>query len=410
MEGINMQCAMPAWDGVPTRVIAEGQWIEEDILQHGKKDIVLIIPGNPGVPDFYEGFMKSLKTKLPSEIPIWAVGHSGHVQPPNNLSYTMPSDSTWNINYSLIAQVEHKKNFINKYVPDDTNLHLIGHSIGCWMILQMLKDESISNKIKKCYLLFPTIEYMSSTPNGKFFTRFVSPISSFILFVTWVFSCLPLFLQHFLITIFAPIYGVPKKYNKAVQLLINPRSLWNVVKLAKEEMQTVKGRDDTVLSQHADKLWFYYGNCDGWTPVKYYRNMKATHPNMNAELWMECSFGEKNILQKIIDSCPGIIDSADKSYCCYNIETNKAYCCNAYEFAMLSSWTVMTVIVVVVIVISVVIFCVSCLCCICCRPYRRLRNQGIVYEHAQVPSVIHIIQTPANIPQPVKSTVPPGDY
>nr|XP_031831583.1 uncharacterized protein LOC116426585 isoform X4 [Nomia melanderi] len=101
--------------------------------------------------------------------------------------------------------------------------------------------------------------------------------------------------------------------------------------------------------------------------------------NVGLSYGMECSFGEKNILQKIIDSCPGIIDSADKSYCCYNIETNKAYCCNAYEFAMLSS-TVMTVIVVVVIVISVVIFCVSCLCCICCRPYRRLRNQGIVYE------------------------------
>lgn len=93
-----------------------------------------------------------------------------------------------------------------------------------------------------------------------------------------------MFLQYFLITIFSPIHGVPTKYNKAVQLLLNPCSLRNVVKLADEEMQTVKERDDAVLSQYADKLWFYYGNCDGWTPVKYYRNMKATHPNINAEL------------------------------------------------------------------------------------------------------------------------------
>lgn len=54
--------------------------------------------------------------------------------------------------------------------------------------------------------------------------------------------------------------------------------------MADEEMEIVKERDDDVLSKHADKLWFYYGTCDGWVPVRYYKNMKSKHPYIEAEL------------------------------------------------------------------------------------------------------------------------------
>ncbi|XP_015436687.1 PREDICTED: uncharacterized protein LOC107192025 [Dufourea novaeangliae] len=114
---------------------------------------------------------------------------------------------------------------------------------------------------------------------------------------------------------------------------------------------------------------------------------------------MECSLGPKNFLEKVIDSCPTIFDTSDKSFCCFNIENNKTYCCDATEFAMLSSWVLITVIVVVVIVLLLVGFCVSCLCCVFCRRHRR-RYQGTVYGHAQVPRVVQVIHTPANIPQP----------
>ncbi|XP_076379114.1 uncharacterized protein LOC143259695 isoform X2 [Megalopta genalis] len=118
--------------------------------------------------------------------------------------------------------------------------------------------------------------------------------------------------------------------------------------------------------------------------------------NAGLSYGMQCSFGERNILQSFIESCPGIFDSSDKAYCCYNIENNKVYCCDAYEFAYMSTWTAATVIVVGVIVAGLVIFCLSCVCCIFCRRYRR-RNQGTVYEHVQVPRVVQVIHTPANV-------------
>lgn len=64
--------------------------------------------------------------------------------------------------------------FIKKYVPEDAQLHLIGHSIGAWMVLNLLKNNDINKRVRKCYLLFPTVEYIADTPNGRFFIHFVS--------------------------------------------------------------------------------------------------------------------------------------------------------------------------------------------------------------------------------------------
>lgn len=103
-----MQRAMLQINGIPTQVITEGRWVEEGLAEYGKKDIVLVITGNPGIAEFYEGFIKTIKSRLPSEVPVWVVGNAGHVQPPNNLAITMPNNSTWNEHYSLMAQLEHK--------------------------------------------------------------------------------------------------------------------------------------------------------------------------------------------------------------------------------------------------------------------------------------------------------------
>lgn len=279
-----MQHAMLKWNGVPTQVITEGRWVEEGLSQFGKRDVVILIPGNPGIPEFYKGFIKTIKSRLPSEVPIWVVGHAGHVQPPSNLAITMPSNLTWNENYSLMAQLQHKKDFIKKYIPEDARLHLIGHSIGSWMVVNMLKDDSIAKKVTKCYLLFPTIEHIVMTKNGWFFTNVVSRIALFLVFLCWLLSCFPLFLQIFLISIFAPLYGIPAKYNRTLLQLLNPRCLKRIIKMAKEEMKIVKERDEDTISKYTDKLWFYYGNCDGWVPVKYYKDLISKHPDINAEL------------------------------------------------------------------------------------------------------------------------------
>lgn len=94
-------------NGVQTLVISHGRWIEEGVAPIGKKDVIVVIPGNPGVPTFYEGFIKHLKAKLPSETPVWVVGHAGHVQPLRDLAFC----SNGKLDKKLInldGQVKHK--------------------------------------------------------------------------------------------------------------------------------------------------------------------------------------------------------------------------------------------------------------------------------------------------------------
>lgn len=271
-------------NGVQTEVITEGRWVEESLSETGNKHLVVVIPGNPGIPGFYVDFIKEINSKIPSETPVWVVGHAGHVQPPNDLAVAMPDDSRWKEHYGLTAQLEHKIQFIKTYVPSDAKLHLVGHSIGCWFLLNLLQDESISKQVTKCYMLFPTIEHMANSRNGKYFTNILLRVAPLLIFLAWIFTLFPYLLQIFLVRLFGLFYGIPGKYANTVVQFVNPNVLKRVIRLGKEEMKYVKERNDSIISQNIKKLWFYYGACDGWTPVSYYRDLKTKHPEVNAEL------------------------------------------------------------------------------------------------------------------------------
>lgn len=43
--------------------------------------------------------------------------------------------------FGLRGQMEHKMTFLKRHVPRDTKLVLIGHSIGCYIILEMMRRD-----------------------------------------------------------------------------------------------------------------------------------------------------------------------------------------------------------------------------------------------------------------------------
>ncbi len=103
-----MHCATVKINEVPTEVITYGRWIEEGIAAHGKRDIIIVITGNPGVPAFYKEFAKTLQLKLPTEVPIWIIGHTGHTKPPDNLPDFYPDTKTGRHLYDMKGNLEHK--------------------------------------------------------------------------------------------------------------------------------------------------------------------------------------------------------------------------------------------------------------------------------------------------------------
>lgn len=196
-------------------------------------------------------------------------------------------------------------------------------------MLNLLKNHDINGRIRRCYLLFPTVEYMAKSRNGMFFCNCVSflhiyhccntffkcmndykyflsftqvsRIASVLVFLSWIFTAIfPLSLQSLLIRTFGLFYGIPVRCVKAVQEMLNPKVLRRVISLAKEEMKYVKEADHETISKYTDKLWFYYGANDGWTPVKYYTNMISKHPDLNAQLCQR-GFQHSFVLKNDVD-------------------------------------------------------------------------------------------------------------
>ncbi|KAJ8781742.1 hypothetical protein J1605_010726 [Eschrichtius robustus] len=68
--------------------------------------------------------------------------------------------------YGLCGQGEYKLAFLRTDVPKEMKLVVIGHSVGCYFSLQILKHGP-ELPIIRCFLLFPAIERMTESPNSK---------------------------------------------------------------------------------------------------------------------------------------------------------------------------------------------------------------------------------------------------
>uniref|UniRef100_A0A3P8S9P2 Lipid droplet-associated hydrolase n=1 Tax=Amphiprion percula TaxID=161767 RepID=A0A3P8S9P2_AMPPE len=182
--------------------------------------------------------------------------HPGHkvlflIIPGNNASSAEEDDV-----FGLNGQIEHKLAFLRTHVPKETSLVLVGHSIGCYIILEMMKRNP-ELKVLKAVMLFPTIERMAETPQGKVLT----PVLCHMRYLAY----LPLFLLSLL----------PDTIKAGLIKLV----LANAMYMGGQEMRKVLERDNITIKKNLDKLIFYYGATDHWCPVQYYHDIKQDFPH-----------------------------------------------------------------------------------------------------------------------------------
>uniref|UniRef100_A0A2M4AQQ0 Lipid droplet-associated hydrolase n=1 Tax=Anopheles triannulatus TaxID=58253 RepID=A0A2M4AQQ0_9DIPT len=280
---INMQESYPVIAKVPTHILTWGKWIEESLGD--QKEIVLCITGNPGLPGFYTKFLSTVHECLNKEMPVWVIGQAGHDEADEN-PYKRPTPPLQGNEelYNLSGQLQHKIEFIRKYVPEDVKIHLIAHSIGSYMALELLKVPDISARVKHCYFLFPTLERMASTRNGFIVTRLINPVWCVWQLFYRMFAMLPLFVRTWIIYIYFLFDGIPKCYLGTGLKYMNPAVIDKIWFLAIDEMKKVRELDVDTLSENKHRIKLYYGTTDGWVPVKYYHDLKARLPDIDAEL------------------------------------------------------------------------------------------------------------------------------
>ncbi|XP_014260627.1 lipid droplet-associated hydrolase [Cimex lectularius] len=269
-------------NSVPTMVRTWGGWIDEEIKT---KEVLLLITGNPGISDFYMKFLSMLHFIL--QIPVWIVCHAGHQLPPDDCGLKMPPLKKNTNLYTLQGQVDHKKWFINKYIPKDKNIYLIGHSVGGKVVVELLKDEQINEQITQAHLLFPTLEHFDDTHNAWLLKNVTLRILFILNFVSWLLYKLPYHIRFCLVrtVYFLRLnFSMPTCAIHGIVKLISPQVIKQAIFLAHDEMLRIKDLDHDVYETNKNKIWIYYGQKDGWTEPHHFENMRLHHPEVNAQM------------------------------------------------------------------------------------------------------------------------------
>ncbi|KAM9842635.1 lipid droplet-associated hydrolase [Aulostomus maculatus] len=248
-------------------------------IHTGTNVLFLIIPGNPGVVGFYRTFMLTLHSMFGHRHPVWAVSHAGHCAPPDAMDMLEDASSpAYQDVLGLDGQIEHKLAFLRSHVPRETGLVLVGHSIGCYIILEMMRRDP-GLKVLKAVMLFPTIERMAVTPQGKVMTpvlchmRYVAYLPVFLL------SLLPERLKHGLVKmVLGAIPSLDLSVVPPTVGLLSGDCAANAMYMGGQEMREVLQRDDRTIKKNLEKLLFYYGATDHWCPVQYYHDIKQDFP------------------------------------------------------------------------------------------------------------------------------------
>ena len=202
--------------------------------------------------------------------------------------YACHVDSATRNDYlTLDGQIQHKLAYISDHIPAGKRLIIIGHSIGCYMMLKMLSKDTDNSlvqfcshcSVQKCYLLFPTIERMAQSPNGQFFTPLLKYFRWIIPLVTIPLLFLSCRVKRFLVERFFGVGQVSECAIEATVKLLSPAAYGNSVYLAHIEMQSVCKLDTETANRNIERLCFYYGTNDAWCPTEYYHSMKMLFPS-----------------------------------------------------------------------------------------------------------------------------------
>ncbi|XP_069742547.1 lipid droplet-associated hydrolase isoform X4 [Narcine bancroftii] len=264
--------------------------------------------------------MQVLHRTLIRKYPVWAISHAGHCIPPEGMEMMEVSSRipgiAREIKHSLVdymvetkypknfmdlllgylefvpvcsedinpedifglnGQIEHKLAFLRKNVPKDTKIVLIGHSIGCHMILEMMKQEP-GLQVLKAILLFPTIERMAESPQGKLMTPVLCNLRYLIYMTIYFLSFLPESVKASLVRWALQGLQLDEATVTASLNLFSVSCAANAMYMGSQEMMQVVQRDDSTIKLFLHKLIFYYGSNDHWCPVSYYEDMKRSFP------------------------------------------------------------------------------------------------------------------------------------
>jgi len=176
--------------------------------------------------------------------------------------------------FTIDGQVNHKIEFIDKYIPDGVNLHFIGHSIGAKICVELVKRYKERNNAH-AYLLFPVIQRFAESPYGKIVWPFIGPLRKPLTLAVavinkvmpqaWLHSIVDWFLDdfwkkgdHLPIDVEKTKDGIRESSSVHINVrttvsLLHPEALERILFLAHDEFQNIRELCEEDIRRHTDR-------------------------------------------------------------------------------------------------------------------------------------------------------------
>ncbi|WPK23972.1 hypothetical protein PUMCH_001224 [Australozyma saopauloensis] len=249
--------------------------------------LLVFIPGNPGLIDYYVTYMNIISEKYPG-YDVLVVGHAGYQ---TSGDYLVAAKGLHPDFYDLDYQIDHKVKILKKRILDGHDqLSFMCHSVGSFItqrvIKKLLEDKELEGKVRIEFVGFicPTIVDIAKSDSGVLFTKLFNNLPVVTLAVWFV--C---FLQFLLTDSLAR--SIIKKYaidspclndkrlieahenavDATFKIYKSPRIVRQALSLAREELNVIH-RDDQLndwffetLPRNFDvKIWCFFAFNDYW--------------------------------------------------------------------------------------------------------------------------------------------------
>lgn len=183
--------------------------------------------------------------------------------------------------FNLEGQIQHKLDLINNHIDKNSKLHLIGHSIGSWLILELLqKNKSMISRVSSVNLLFPTLQKMAKSRNGKFLNNVIRRLHVFIMMLFTLVNFIPDLIKNSIIGYYLNWHSLPPFYSERMLKFCSPKVGEKVLFLAYDEMDNVRSLNNEILEIIKGMTNVLYSPTDGWAPLNYMDDLRQFEPQI----------------------------------------------------------------------------------------------------------------------------------
>ncbi|CAG8508393.1 7735_t:CDS:2 [Racocetra fulgida] len=207
----------------------------------GNNLIFFMIPGNPGVIDYYTNFLMTIYEEHDKLIDV------------------------------IGEKFEKEQNVKPKFI-------LAGHSVGGHICKEILKARP-NHGIERVYALFPTLQHILKTPNG----AVLNPL----LFGEFQRNISASFVQLIRTNLFPSVFKLLIKLCTAqsdpylsvtTDKLLHGHIVKNALYMASSEMESITELEEEFYRSNLNKFVFYFSNGDRWAPLSHYEDMVQRFP------------------------------------------------------------------------------------------------------------------------------------